>query len=289
VAGGIVSRTGSNLQKLGMAAVLADDVELKKYAKEKALIVARTWDPESGSSMRMGDLQAANLLRGLVWCYDGAYEVMTPEERKDLANCIRVRGNQFWKSTYPFRSNEAQNHPWDRAEAAAFAALGLAEEPGMAMRYDYVANLYAYRILACLGFKGENNEGMKYWSYGLGLAVRFVNAARYTVGLSLYGHPWLKQTARFPLYGMPARGYILSFGDNGQPNHGSLGPLNRPFASSLAAEAGDPEALWYAGYPERNGVTAKPPVNIPQSMDYEHLGLAVFNTFQSRVGKVVDG
>ena len=279
VADGIVSRTGDNLQKLGQAAVLSGDVELKKYAKEKALIVARTWDPESGSSMHKGDLQAAHLLRGLVWCYDGAYDIMTPEERKILADCIRVRGDQFWMATYPFRSNEAQNHPWDRAEAAAFAALGLAEEPGMDMRFDYVANLYAYRILACLGFKGENNEGLKYWSYGLGLAVRFVNAARYTAGLSLYGHPWLKQTARFPLYGMPARGYILSFGDNGQPNHSWMGPLNRPFTGQLAAEAGDPAALWYAGYPERNGVMAKPPVDIPQSMDYEHLGIAVFNTF----------
>ncbi|MBO5690025.1 MAG: DUF4962 domain-containing protein, partial [Lentisphaeria bacterium] len=279
VADGVISRTGSNLQSLGQAAVLSGDAELKNKAKEKALIIARTWDPESGSSMSRGDLQAAHLLRGLVWCYDGAYDVMTPEERKTLADCILVRGNQFWKSTFPFRSNEAQNHPWDRAEAAAFAAIGLAEEPGMAMRFDYVANLYAYRILACLGFKGENNEGLKYWSYGLGLAVRFVNAARYTVDLSLYGHPWLKQTARFPLYGMPARGYILSFGDNGQPNHNSLGPLNRPFTALLAGEAGDAEALWYAGYPERNGVTAKPPVDIPQSMDYEHLGLAVFNTF----------
>ncbi len=279
VADGVVSRTGSNLQSLGQAAVLSGDAELKNKAREKALIVARTWDPESGSSMSRGDLQAAHLLRGLVWCYDAAYDVMTPEERKTLADCIRVRGNQFWKSTFPFRSNEAQNHPWDRAEAAAFAAIGLAEEPGMAMRFDYVANLYAYRILACLGFKGENNEGLKYWSYGLGLAVRFVNAARYTVDLSLYGHPWLKQTARFPLYGMPARGYILSFGDNGQPNHNSLGPLNRPFTALLAGEAGDAEALWYAGYPERNGVTAKPPVDIPQSMDYEHLGIAAFNTF----------
>ncbi|MBO5689903.1 MAG: DUF4962 domain-containing protein, partial [Lentisphaeria bacterium] len=109
VAGGIVSRTGSNLQKLGMAAVLSGAPDLKKYAKEKALIVARTWDPESGSSMSKGDLQAANLLRGLVWCYDAAYDVMTPEERKTFADCILVRGNQFWKSTYPFRSNEAQN------------------------------------------------------------------------------------------------------------------------------------------------------------------------------------
>ena len=279
VADGIVSRTGDNLQKLGQAAVLSGDAGLKKYAKEKALIVARTWDPESGSSMHKGDLQAAHLLRGLVWCYDGAYDVMTPEERKVLANCIRVRGDQFWKSTYPFRSNEAQNHPWDRAEAAAFAAVGLAEEPGMAMQYDYVAKLYAYRILACLGFKGENNEGLKYWSYGFGLATRFIDVARYAMDLSYYTHPWLKYTARFPLYGMPARGYILSFGDNGRPNHGDLGPLNRPFTGQLAAEAGDGAALWYAGYPERNGVTATPPVDIPQSIDYKHLGIAIFNTF----------
>ncbi len=279
VAGGIVARTGGKLQQLGQAAVLSDDPALQKLAGEKALIIARTWDPDSGSSMSRGDLQAASLLRGLVWCYDGAYNVLTPAERKELASCIRVRGNQFWKSTYPFRSNESQNHPWDRAEAAAFAAVGLAEEPDMPVRFDYIARLYAYRILPSLGFKGENNEGLKYWSYGLGLAVRFVDVARYAVGLSYYGHPWLKQTARFPLYGMPARGVILSFGDNGVPNHASIGPLNRTFTGKLAAEAGDAAALWYAGYPERNGVAAKPPVDIPQSIDYDHLGIALFNTF----------
>lgn len=279
VAGGIVARTGGRLQQLGQAAVLSGDPELKKLAGEKALIVARTWDPESGSSMARGDLQAASLLRGLVWCYDGAYDIMTREERKTLADCIRARGDQFWRSTFPFRSNESQNHPWDRAEAAAFAAVGLAEEAGMAMRFDYVAKLYAYRIFPSLGFKGENNEGLKYWSYGLGLAIRFTDVARYAVGLSFYSHPWLKQTARFPLYGMPARGMILSFGDNGRPNHAGEGPLNRPFTGKLAAEAGDAAALWYAGYPERNGVTAEPPVHIPQSMAYEHLGLGIFNTF----------
>ncbi len=279
IAGGVVSRTGSKLQQLGIAAMLSKDPALQRIAGEKALIIARTWDPNSGSSMSRGDLQAANLLRGLVWCHDAAYNVLTPEERKVLEDCILARGNQFWNSTYPFRSNEAQNHPWDRAEAAAFAAIGLADKPGMDMRFDYVARLYAYRILPCLGFKGENNEGLKYWSYGLGLAVRFVDVARYAVGLSYYSHPWLKQTARFPLYGMPARGVILSFGDNGVPNHASIGPLNRTFTGKLAAEAADAQALWYAGYPERNGVTAKPPVDIPQSMDYEHLGMALFNTF----------
>ena len=281
IAGGVVSRNGGKLQAAGQAAILTGDPELIANAKRLALEIARKWDPESGSSMKCGDLQAASLLRGLCWCYDAAYDAMTPEERKTVADCIRVRGNQFWGCVFPFRMNEAQNHPWDRTEAAAFAALALAEEPGMDMRYDFCANVYGYRILPSLGFKGENNEGLAYWSYGFGLAMRFIDVARQAVGLSFYTHPWLKYPARFPMYGMPAGGYILSFGDNGRPNHGRIGPMNRPFTSKLAAAADDPAALWYAGYPEKDGVIAKPPVAelVPQSIAYEHLGIGIFNTF----------
>ena len=281
VGGGVINRAGSNLQTVGQAAVLTGDPELIANAKRLALEIAQTWDPNGGSSMKNTDLHAASVLRGISWCYDAAYNDMTPEERKIVADCIRVRCTQYWNNIFPFRLNESQNHPWDRVEAAAFGALALAEEPGMEMRYNYCANIYAYRILPSLGFKGENNEGLKYWSYGFGLAMRFIDTARYTVGLSFFSHPWLKYTARFPMYGMPAGGVILSFGDNGRPNHAGVGPLNRPFTGKLAAAADDPAALWYAGYAEKEGVLAKPPVAelVPQSIAYEHLGMGIFNTF----------
>jgi len=278
VADGVTSKTGHRMFCLGRAVLATGDPELKKAAREKLLDVLK-WAPEGGSNMKRGDLQAAWLLRGICWCYDAAYDLLSPEERSAARKIIRVRGDQFWRASFPFRGNEAQNHSWDKMEAAAFAALTLAEEPDMEMRYRYAAAVYAYRFFPSLGFEGENNEGLSYWSYGLGLAVRFVDVARYTLGLDFYTQPWLRQTARFPMYCQPPCGFPVSFADNGKPNHSGLGPLSALFTSKLAASGCDPAALWYSGTPERDGVTAKIPLDIPQSRFYPHIGWAVFNTF----------
>ena len=168
-------------------------------------------------------------------------------------------------------------------DAFVFAALTLAEEPGMEMRVRYGADLFAYLFFPELGFEGENNEGLEYWSFGLSLAINYVEDMKHTVGLDFYRQPWLRQTARFPMYGMPPFGYPVSFSDNhlqmGQANHTCLGPLDRYFTGGLAANAKDGKALWYAGLPRRNGTDAVFPLAVPQSRYYPHIGETFFNTF----------
>ena len=281
IAGGVTARTGDQLLCLARAAILTGDPELKKTAREKLLAVIR-WDPDGASGKRHGDLQAAWLLRGICWSYDAVYDLLSPEERRAAETCIRRRGDQFYAVCHPFRGNEAQNHSWDWAEAAGLAALTLAEAPGMETRYRFLASLYAYRFFPSLGFEGENNEGLSYWSYGLGLAIRFVDEARYTVGLNFYEQPWLRQTVRFPMYCIPPRGFSVSFADSGMPNHSgpARASLNPPFTGKLAESAADPQALWYAGRPaSADGVRAVIPLDIAQSRHYRHIGLTVFNTF----------
>ncbi len=281
VAGGVIAATGNKLRNVALGALVSGRQDLTEKAKELALAVATKWDPESGSHMRNGDLQAGALLRGLIFCYDAAYQIMTQEERKTVADCIRVRGDQCFHHRWfsPYRANDAQNHTWDNAEAIAFAALALAEEPGMAKRFDFMAKLYSYRFFPALGFEGENNEGLRYWNYGTTLVVRFVDVAKHTVGLDYFQQPWLRQTARFPMYCTPPGGYFAAFGDNGTPNHAGPGPFGRPLGSKLAAASGDAEALWYNGVPEAGDVTARIPLGIEQSKCYPHIGQAVFNTF----------
>ncbi len=278
VSGGITAGTGERMTNLGMMAVYSGDAELIKAARVQALDAAK-WDPNGTSHMRHADLYAARFLRGVIWCYDAAYEIMTPEERAKVAACIQARGDQFFFNARPFRLNEAQNHSWERVEIAMFAALALAELPEMEERFRFGASVYAYRIFPSLGYEGENNEGLMYWAYGLGMALRFVDVAKNTVGLDLYGQPWLQQTSQFPMYINPPQTYPVSFADTGDPNHRSIGPMSRHFTGKLAGAGRDPYSLWYAGYPEMNGVTAKVPLEIPQSRLYAHIGWAVFNTF----------
>lgn len=279
IAGGVISKCGGRMTSLGQAAILNNDRQLMETARKSLLFIARNWDPNGGSHVSKCDLQTGNLLIGLCWCYDAAYNIMAPEERKIARDCLLERGGQFWKWSNPFRGNEAQNHPWDRVQKVAFVALTLAELPEMKEWFDFAAQLYAYRFIACLGFQGENNEGLAYWSFGVGLLIRFVDIARHVAGADFYTHPWLARTARFPMYCAPANGYSVSFADSGKPNHSIKGPVNSSFTGKLASEAGDPEALWYAGFAETNGLAAKCPVESEYSVFYKHLGIAVFNTF----------
>lgn len=278
ICGGITAGTGERMTVLGQMAVFTGDAELIRAAREQALKVS-TWDPDGTTHMRHADLYAARLLRGLIWCYDAAYNIMSPDERTQIVTAIEARGNQFFHNIRPFKLNEAQNHSWDRVEIAMFTALALAEKEGMEQRFRFGASVYAYRIFPSLGYDGENNEGLMYWAYGLGMALRFVDVAKHTVGLDLYGQPWLQQTSQFPMYINPPQAYSVSFADTGCPNHTSIGPMSRHFTAKLAAAGQDPYALWYCGYPEKDGIAAKIPLAIPQSRLYGHIGWTLLNTF----------
>ena len=278
VSGAITAGTGERMTVLGQMAVYSGDADLIRAAREQALAVAK-WNPNGTTHMRHADLYAARLLRGLTWCYDAAYQIMTPDERAQVVKAVQARADQFYFNACPFRLNEVQNHSWERMEIAVFAALALAEMPGMEERFRFGAGVYAYRIFPALGYEGENNEGLMYWAYGLGMALRFVDVARHTVGVDLYGQPWLQQTSRFPMYINPPQSYSISFADTGAPNHCSIGPMSRHFTGKLAGAGRDPYSLWYCGYPEMNGITARVPLEIPQSRLYGHIGYTLLNTF----------
>lgn len=280
IAGGVIGATGNKMSLIGRAAMLSNKAELSAKAREVALEVARHWNPESGSHVKYHDLAAANLLLGLGYCYDAAYQIMTPEERVEVRQAIVTRGRQFQQRVNPFTGREAQNHPWDNTQAMAFAAVAVADAPESAEWFDYAVEMFSKRFIPSMGFDGESNEGIEYWSFGTPLLTRFADLARTTAGVDLYQHPWLRKTARFPLYSVPPEGFLAAFGDNGKPNHSERGPVNGPFVRQLAEASGDPQTLWYSGRAEVGTLKALPPLlDFPQSIYYPHIGVALFNTF----------
>ena len=68
-------------------------------------------------------------------------------------------------------------------------------------RAELVRQLYVGRFLCCLGYQGDNNEGIAYWGYGLMFIVDYADELKAVCGINLYKHPWLSQTARFLMYG----------------------------------------------------------------------------------------
>jgi hypothetical protein len=279
VAGGITGGTGRRLEQLGRFAMLTGDPRVTEWAKQLALEACR-WDPEGGSAERYGDIGAHHLLRGLNWCYDACRETLSAEEEQRLRAVIVQRAEQFYRRLNPFRGSEANNHAWLQAFGLAEAGIVLLGEHEAAGEWaEYVRQLYLGRFLCCLGLQGDNNEGISYWGYGLGFIVGYADMMRAVSGIDLYRHPWLSQTARFPMYSAPPGAWAVSFADSGKPNHSVRGPAETRWVRELALRTRDPYALWYAGDREPIGDLApKPPVDLAPSIHYRHIGWVIFNT-----------
>jgi len=279
VAGGITGGTGMRLQKIAGYAMLTRDPQVIAWSKELALAACK-WDPEGGSAMKLGDIGAHHLLRGLSWCYDACYDTMTPAERATLRKIIVARAGQFWDHLNPFRGSEANNHAWLNTLALGEAGIVLLGDHAEAAQWaEYSRQLYLGRFLCCLGYQGDNNEGISYWGYGLGFVTEYSDLLKTVCGIDLFAHPWLKQTARFPMYCAPPNAWAVSFADTGMPNHGTRGPAQTDKVLKLAVRTHDPYALWYSGQREPlDGLVPRPPLDLPQSIHYRHIGVVIFNT-----------
>lgn len=279
VAGGITGGTGRRLEQIGRYAMLTNDPQVIRWAKELALEACR-WDPDGGSAIQRGDIGAHHLLRGLNWCYDACRNTMSAEEEKRLRDIIVARARQFDRRLNPFRGGEANNHAWLQALGLAEAGVVLLGEHREAAEWtELVRQLYLGYFLSCLGQQGENNEGISYWGYGLGFVIGYADLMRAVCGIDLYRHPWLRQTARFPMYCAPPDAWAVSFADTGKPNHSVRGPAETRWVRELALRTGDPYALWYAGDRKAvDGLAPKPPADLTPSIHYRHIGWVVFNT-----------
>ena len=281
VHGGITSAAGRRLQQIAEIYVKTRDPQVLSDLKQMALKAA-TWDPAGGSSMRNGDIGAQHFLRGLSWCYDAACNDLSADERAQLRAIIIRRAEDFWKSANPFPrgGSEFNNHSWLRAFCLGEAGLVLLGEHAEAADWaQYVLELYIGRFLCALGYQGDNNEGIGYWAYGLSFVIDYADMMKYVCAIDLFEHPWLNQTARFPMYSAPPAAWAVSFADTGKPNHGTRGPAATSYVGRLATRTGDPYALWYSGRQATDdGLQPRPPVDIPQSIHYKFIGWSIFNT-----------
>jgi hypothetical protein len=279
VHGGITSRTGRKLQQIAQLAAQTRDPQVIAWTKEMAFAAA-AWNPKGGSAREVGDIGAQHLLRGLNWCYDALHDNLSEDERAKLRAVIVARAEQFWRGLNPFHSNEANNHAWLQTLALAEAGLVLIGEHDEAAAWaEYSRQLYLGRYLCCLGYQGDNNEGISYWGYGLGFVIDYCDLMRHVCGIDLFKHPWLNQTARFPMYCAPPGAFGVSFADTGKPNHGVRGPAERQQVRDLAVRTRDPYALWYSGATNAvDGLVPKPPTDLPQSIHYKYIGWVIFNT-----------
>jgi len=278
VADKITARTGRRLKRVAEAAMLTGAPEALDAAR-RLLVEACKWDPDGGSAERHGDLQAAALLQGMVWCWDVCSDRLTPDERRVALDVIRRRVLQFYERISPFRLNPAQNHSWKRNTVVAETALALMGDLPEAPEWlATAAHNFAYRILPSMGFDGEDAEGLPYWNYGVNMLANCADLLRFVAGVDVYDHPWLRRTCRFPVYCAPPNAYAVSFADNSHRGNASLvGPFGTRLVAWLGSRVHDPCALWYADVHDPV-VTPRPPADVPQSICWPYIGYALFHT-----------
>lgn len=288
VADKVTSRVGSRLVNAARAAILTQDTTAVD-ASRQLLLAACDWDPKGGSAARHGDLQAASLLKGMVWCYDACESTLSPEEKERVHAILKERILQFYTKISPFRINPAQNHPWKKNTVVAESALVLLGVfPEAEEWLDVAIHNFCLRILPSMGFQGENQEGISYWSYGVNMLANFADLMLYMADLNLYDHPWLRQTCRFPIYLAPPNAYAISFADNSPRGNASyVGPAATELVGLLGERTHDPYALWYANTPQAD-TGFRAPADIPQSIFYPFIGYSLFHTCLSEGLESVD-
>ncbi|MGD9494881.1 MAG: DUF4962 domain-containing protein [Armatimonadota bacterium] len=279
VHGSITSATGRRLELMAQRAAITGDERVFEHGRAMALAVA-AWDPRGGSAMNRGDIGAQHVLRGLSNAYDVLRDRLSEEERARLRDAIVARAEDFWASLNPLRGDAQNNHAWLRALALGQAGLVLAGDYDAAYEWaEYCRQLYLGQFLCSLGYQGDNNEGISFWSYGLSFIIEYADMMRTVCGIDLYRQPWLSQTGRFPMYCAPPGAWAVSFADTGKPNHGVRGPYSQSYVRTLGERTGDPYCLWYGGAQEPvNGVEPRPPADLPQSILYRFIGLGIANT-----------
>ena len=281
----VTAVTGFRLAAMARRAALTGDGEIARCAVDM-LMQAAAWDPEGASRMKENDLHSGFLARGMAFCYDAAYHVLTEEQRASVRENLAIRAREYYEHLHPLTCNASQNHTWNHATIVGVVALALDGDLREAREWlDCMTELYAYRFFPSMGFQGDNQEGLTYWVYGTGILSRFCEPMRHVAGVNLYEHPWMAQTGRFGVVCAPPDGYAVPLGDLGGPlNHywkGRLGhrAITHHLPATIGTAAKDPVAMWYGGAEEVGDLPEPiPPVEIPQSVLYRHIGWAVFNT-----------
>lgn len=185
-----------------------------------------------------------------VLAYDWLFSSLDGEEKAEIVEALIARALK------PFQRILSERSEWWTRDARSnwcsvthsqigITALGIAE------RYEEVEPLVenclrgVLAVLDAGGVDGGWDEGVGYWGYGIGEAVRFAEALKKASNsrVNLFNHPYLKVTGDFGLYLETPDGGCFNFADCGYH------PPNPWLMAKLAAEQRNPYWQWCA---ERN-------------------------------------
>ena len=221
VAGNITGGTGRRLQFIAQYAMLTRDPQVIGWARDLALEACK-WDPEGGSAMSPRRHRRAALAPRTELVLRRLLRRAFTAAADHVAKIIVQRARQFADRLLPFRGSEANNHAWLQGLALGEAGLVLCGHHDEAGDWaEYVRQLYIGRFLCCLGYQGDNNEGVSYWGYGLGFVIDYGDLMSTVCGIDIFRASLAEPDRPLPHVLRPAQrlGRVVCRHGHAQPRH----------------------------------------------------------------------
>ena len=293
-------RAGQEAELLAFMHLVTGEEKYSEAARKWILHLA-SWDPDGPTQFHLNCEAAKPMIYYLPRAYDWAYDTLSAEERETVADVMRRRGQDAWKSweiregtghlNSPYGSHA--NRLWHKLGETAIAFLD--EIPEAELWLDYAVNKFyaAYPVWA--DDDGGWHEGMAYMGSYINRVIPWLMTSDASLGINGLQKPFFRQIGDFPLYMTPPNAPNSGFGDlaHGKPGGGWGSTLDY----FLRAVSNDPESASHAphwrwwmeewGFSGQGGLLglliraqfpelpeAAPPTEIAQSKVFWGTGLA---------------
>ena len=271
---------------------LTGDEKYGQAARELLLAFAE-WDPKGSTNYRYNDEAAMPAMYYPSRTYTWVYPLLSEEDREKIASVMRIRGEDcfnhlrrrphLWR---PYGSHS--NRAWHWLGELAIAFHGDFEET--AKWLDYAVTILGTAYPVWSDSDGGWHEGLAYWSSYLRRFAYWGDVMHAAFGIDVYRMPFFSNVGDFGLYLMPPGTRHGGFGDQ------TTTMRSNSIASTMAifaASTGNPYWQWFAdahdasvggGYAgflrniKATEIESKPPEDLPSSIQFRGVGLAVLNT-----------
>ncbi|MEA3366362.1 MAG: DUF4962 domain-containing protein, partial [Candidatus Hydrogenedentes bacterium] len=271
---------------------LTGDEKYGKAARELLLAFTK-WDPKGSTNYRYNDEAAMPGLYYPSRAYSWVYPLLSDEDRAKITAVMKVRGQDCFdnlrRSPHLWRPyNSHHNRAWHWLGEVAIAFHGDFEETDLWL--DYAMTILATTYPVWSDSDGGWHEGLAYWTSYLSRFTYWADIVHATFGINVYQMPFFSNVGNYGMYVMPPGTRHGGFGD--QTVYMRSDRIARLMAV-FAAGAKNPYWQWYAdvhnagvgdGYAgflraaKSMKLEAKPPTDLPSSIQFRQTGLAVLNT-----------
>jgi hypothetical protein len=286
-----VEATCGSAATLAFAYMLGGD---ERYAAEarRLILAACAWDPKGATGYRYNDEAGMPFSYLTTRTYTWLYGYLSEDDRAKIRACMRIRGEEMYNHLMgknhiwaPYDSHA--NRAWHKLGEVGTAFYG--EIPGAEDWVWFAMNKFWCAYPVWNDDFGGWHEGISYWTGYLTKVTWWLATLKATYGIDGFQKPFFSRVGNFPLYVVPPGETVGGYGDLSTGftarNCSSTTSIfarmaQNPYWEWLVENSGGSELPGgYMGfiYGTTEKVASKPPSDLPSSMLFPGIGVAVLH------------